>query len=1599
MPPKSKKKKLPTRAVMTTSAPSKAQTAAAAAAEAEAQAEAARIQEEQEQAQQTEIQSQPGPKVISDKEAEFDKASLEEERLRDWVEKYGEKCKKESTRYAEKMQSERRILRAGTTGGGTSASGGLVFPLYVEGLLGLRGDKDSSADGEYGVGGIAKRIIELASREAEEAWSALGRDGKMLVTSEDSRGENLVIQAWMMHRVFTSLGFEEEKVERAIAEVVGMGKVGIVSGEYKVVPGMMAAGGGVAGGDMNMGLFEEVLDYLSFKNREGELPRFDGVVKERKGEREKEWGKIDSPSRSATSTPPVQKSVINGQSGAASTSKKHRNSSPFSSRPETPVPLAPSKLAVETIEIGDGEYGVDEVVHMPSEDHSIGAELGSDDIPPEELLPRWVELKKELAALDPSSIFGGGKKKGSRPAASTKDGKVEKLREWIMKIERDPFFDTGIAGEAWAKESSSLKNSGASMAQQSKRANRRKIDWWREKEEEGPPVEKKEEPAPALGDDGLFCGMFEKPQTEEVAQGTQEKITIRDFEKPQGNAAGTAGDKFAKAAKMHANATAAAGVMKVVEEIVKAKDPKAKVIYSTTHGTTYSSRHSLTIKWSSTTTLSTFVKSCSLPLSTSTQIHLPAAPDIAVTVVQSPNPSITFEMVTISATTPSQSQAYISTFALYNLNGGSTTRGGKGYGRLQGVWRDVWTEFVDNDNQEDKRLDKELLQRLKGLVLSESVEQGTELSATVEAKKRTKQFNGEGGENGGGANGEKQTDWENRAEGESLKEEWEAKCSTEAYQHMLEYRRNLPMWSFKEQVLDVLNKEQVMIICGETGCGKSTQVPAFILENEMKSGRPCKVYCAEPRRISAISLARRVSEELGEAKGDLGGRDSLVGYAIRLESCMGSWTRLVYATTGIIMRMLEHSPQLDEITHLVLDEVHERSIDSDFLLIVLKKLLAKRKGLKVILMSATVDAARFSHYLNNAPILQVPGRIFPITTMFLEDAIELTKFVVPENDSRNRKPKYGDEWDDGLDDAITEGNRSTIEEQSLANYTKETRTALVRLDEYKIQYELIVRIIEEISTNPHYEFYSKAILVFLPGIAEIRKLNDYLLGHPVFGGHGAYGYKERREWLIYPLHSTIASEEQEAAFLVPPPGMRKVVLATNIAETGITIPDVTCVIDTGKHKEMRFYERRQMSRLLETFISKANAQQRRGRAGRVQEGLCFHLFTKERFNSWMPDQQTPEMMRLSLQDLVLRVKLCNLGAIEETLTMALDPPSPKNIRRAIDSLIEVKALTVTEELTPLGRKLSKLPLDVYLGKLVLYGWIHGCLDAAVTIAAILSSKSPFTAQIGLRREADAAKHNFKRGDSDLLTIYTAYCAWRRVCSGTNMTEMQFCQKNYLSSRTLNAIEDLKGQLITCIVDAGFLTLTPAEKMALSRSRFQFRRKNFFYLPSAVDFASDKDNVVNSVIAAGFYPKLLIRDGKGWRNIANNHNISIHPRSVNKGNTSSTWLSYYGIMQSSKFYDAHETSHVDEISIALLCGDIDFRPYAGVSVIDGHRIKFSFQEWKSMLAFKILRSRLTQIVNRAFRSGNAERAILEKDRRWMEIALEVLQTKRRTGATV
>ena len=494
-----------------------------------------------------------------------------------------------------------------------------------------------------------------------------------------------------------------------------------------------------------------------------------------------------------------------------------------------------------------------------------------------------------------------------------------------------------------------------------------------------------------------------------------------------------------------------------------------------------------------------------------------------------------------------QSEAYISTVALY-LIFSSSPKEEKSYLRLPSIWREFWSELADKKRTQDDDSNRNILRGLRNLI-NETQEAG-QGKHIVEEQEPSEHRPGEK------TQGRRGFDKKEPISAEALMSQWRTRILSHQYIEMIKCRMRLPIWNFKDEILDIIKENPIVIICGETGCGKSTQVPSFLLEHGLSNGQPWKVFCAEPRRISAISLARRVSEELGEKRGELGGRRSLVGYSIRFESKMGPDTRLIYVTIGIIMRMLENSSELIDITHLVVDEVHERSIDSDFLLIVLRKLLVRRPSLKVILISATINAQKFSSYLNNAPVINVPGRTFPVDTRYLEDAIELTKYSHPNSEKSQEMTDLSDYEEVHLNAQ----RKSSVTLSDLSTYSMSTRSALMKFNEHRIDYGFILSLLDAVATKQSLAEYSKAILVFLPGLAEIRRLNGLLFGHRTFS----------EGWRIHALHSTIAMEEQELAFLIPPHGIRKIVLATNIAETGVTIPDITCVIDTGKHREMRY---------------------------------------------------------------------------------------------------------------------------------------------------------------------------------------------------------------------------------------------------------------------------------------------------------------------------------------------------------------------------------------------------------------------------------------------
>lgn len=482
------------------------------------------------------------------------------------------------------------------------------------------------------------------------------------------------------------------------------------------------------------------------------------------------------------------------------------------------------------------------------------------------------------------------------------------------------------------------------------------------------------------------------------------------------------------------------------------------------------------------------------------------------------------------------------------------------------------------------------------------------------------------------------------------------KKSSVNYRNMIKTRQNLPAWSMTNDILNALESAQVIVISGETGCGKSTQVPQFILDSYLKrlaeyqnvnktsdfSGlNHVNIICTQPRRLSAIGVAERVADERCEKIG------KTVGYQIRLENKISDATRLTFCTTGILLRRLQSDPLLEQVTHVVIDEVHERSEESDFLLLILKELLVKRKDLRVILMSATLNASLFSNYFNNAPVLEIPGRTFPVEQVFLEDILERSGFVLePDSQSCRRLNKTEQqqlanelEYADVLA-ANAAPPRSVRDEQltitdvygRYRDYSRAVCKTLFLMDPLKINTELIeavLRYIVDVDENgwPN----EGSILIFLPGLAEIQAVHDALCESSEFS-------PRTNKYVLVPLHSTLTNEEQSLVFKKAPPGKRKIVMSTNIAETSVTIDDCVFVIDCGQMKEKHFDANRNMESLELVWVSRANAMQRKGRAGRVMPGICIHLYTSHRFNHHFIAQPVPEIQRVPLEQLLLSIK-------------------------------------------------------------------------------------------------------------------------------------------------------------------------------------------------------------------------------------------------------------------------------------------------------------------------------------------------------------------------
>ncbi|XP_064611599.1 ATP-dependent DNA/RNA helicase DHX36-like [Liolophura sinensis] len=720
------------------------------------------------------------------------------------------------------------------------------------------------------------------------------------------------------------------------------------------------------------------------------------------------------------------------------------------------------------------------------------------------------------------------------------------------------------------------------------------------------------------------------------------------------------------------------------------------------------------------------------------------------------------------------------------------------------------------------------------------------------------------------------------------------------YQRMLEFRKKLPSFSMREKILEVVCGSQVTVISGETGCGKTTQVAQFILDDFIDKGKgsACHVVCTQPRRISAVSVAERVADERAEACGN----KNSVGYQIRLESKMPrAQGSILYCTTGILLKWLESDPLLLRASHIVLDEIHERDLLSDFLIIILKDILPRRSDLKLVLMSATLNAEMFSQYFGNCPMLNIPGFTYPVQELYLEDILEVTSYQPnmasqPQRRSYSRKAREMRLQEDDEKMELEDWFYSLK-----GNYSFSTLEALMNMDYKKIDLDLIMTLIDHICTHKG----DGAILIFVPGWDEISKLNDQLSRSP----------KYCSDWFcIIPLHSLMPTANQRKVFDRPPQGVRKIVIATNIAETSITIDDVVYVIDCGKIKVKNFVPESNLTTLEPHWVSVANARQRRGRAGRVQPGECYHMFTRLKL-SQMEEYLKPEILRTRLEEICLQIKLLKLGKIEPFISKALEPPSMEALHSALINLEELNALDHEENLLPLGYHLARMPVDPHVGKMILFGAMFCCLDPVLTVAASLGFKDAFTIPLGKEKEADRRRKELsKDSKSDHILLINAFQGWERAKS--RGTDRQYCWDNFLSANTLRMLGDMKKQFMELLKDLGFVnSRSPKEETS--------------------NINSGNYGLIKAVICAGLYPNVAKISkspnphSKGFRPTLfctkTDRRVTLHPKSVNANEKvfESKWFIFHQKLKTNSI-NLHDCSMVAPYPLLFFGGDIDIR---------------------------------------------------------------------------
>ena len=545
------------------------------------------------------------------------------------------------------------------------------------------------------------------------------------------------------------------------------------------------------------------------------------------------------------------------------------------------------------------------------------------------------------------------------------------------------------------------------------------------------------------------------------------------------------------------------------------------------------------------------------------------------------------------------------------------------------------------------------------------------------------------------------------------------------------FPENLPITARVIDIANAIDEHRVIIVAGETGSGKTTQLPKICLA----MGRSANGYigCTQPRRIAATSVASRVAEELQTEIGDV------VGFKVRFSDKVRKGSHIKFMTDGMLLAEIQSDPMLRAYSTIIVDEAHERSLNIDFLLGFLKQLTPRRPELRVIISSATLETARFSKFFDGAPVIEVSGRTFPVDILY--------------------RPPREDETD-------------------LADVVANTVNEITELD-------------------PRND-----ILVFLPGEREIREtvaeLEQRALPHTV----------------ILPLYARLSPAEQQRVFQSSP--QRRVVLATNVAETSLTIPGIVYVVDPGVARVNRYNVRTGVTQLLVEPVSQASADQRKGRCGRTANGICFRLFEEQDYVT-RPTHTDPEINRVGLAGVILRMKALCLGDIESF--PFLDPPHKRAIDEGYRVLEELGAISDDGLLTLLGEQLGRLPIDPRLGRMILGGRDENALREVVTIAAVLGLQDPRDRPHAAQQRADQAQQKFKDEGSDFASYLKLWAFWQESKARSSRSQLyKLCRDNFLNYNRMREWEDTHAQLVRVMRELDFApNTTPATSEQIHRA--------------------------------------------------------------------------------------------------------------------------------------------------------------------------------------